>query len=228
MQIRFTTVPPRIDWKEKVAGRWIGRTVSVTSANLERYGVVAPSAGGPLTAWHAKRLMAALDRERRVAGVPKPLLTLSGSIEANLASLDCTVGMKERRERVLRRVAKHEAVTRPKAADISLLSFVGDIPLHAITSEKLLHYQKFLNQLGYAPMSIRDFLLDMRGLFEFAVRHKHMEESPEDGLRIPPSEPRDDVTSRACAVALGWQSIGAEIRSVLSSKREPDRIFAQR
>lgn len=192
MQIRFTN-PPRIEWKEKVNGRWIGRTLSVTPDNLERYGVAAQNANAPVTAWHAKRLMAALERERLVVGAPKHQLTLSGLIEAYLGSLDCTIGMKERRERVLRRVAKEKAVTAPKALDISLLTFVGDLPLRAITSEKLVHYQKFLNGRGYAPMSVRDFLLDVRGLFRFAVKHKYLEESPAEGLRIPPSEPRDDV-----------------------------------
>lgn len=193
MQIRFTTDPPRIEWKEKVDGRWVGRTVSVTAANLERYGVVAPNAGGKVTPWHAKRLMAALARDGQIAAAPKPLMTLSGLIEAYLTSLECTVGMKERRERVLRRVAKPTIATKPKAADISLLSYLGDVPLRSITSEKLVHYQNFLSQHGYAPMSLRDFLLDVRGLFRFAVRHKYMEESPAEGLRIPASEPRDDV-----------------------------------
>ena len=46
MQIRSTNLP-RIEWKEKVDGRWIGRTLSVTPDDLERDGVAVPNADGP-------------------------------------------------------------------------------------------------------------------------------------------------------------------------------------
>lgn len=42
MQIRSTTDPPRIEWKEMVTGR----TVTVTLPSLERYGVVERDANG--------------------------------------------------------------------------------------------------------------------------------------------------------------------------------------
>lgn len=192
MQIRFTTDPPRIEWKEKVADRWVGRTVSVTPENLERFGVSAP-ANGPVTTWHAKRLLAALQRERRVSNAPKPLMTLAGLIDVYLSNLFATKGTIERRERVLRRAAKKPAGTQPKAANISLLSFVGDVPLRSITSETLLRYQNSLQAADYSPMTVRDYLLDVRHLLNYAVRHGYLETSPAAELRIPASEPNEDI-----------------------------------
>jgi hypothetical protein len=156
--------PPRIEWKEKCGARWVGRSLSVTREALVRFGVSAPPAGKSPTAWHAKRLMAALRRHTAEAP-PRGELQLFELLEVYFENLRCKKSTRERRERVLRRSAYETLATRPKVADISLITHLGGCPIGRVSAEDLLRYQNLLEDAGYSPMSIRSYLLDVRNFF---------------------------------------------------------------
>ncbi len=201
MQIRHTS-PPQIVWKERVGDRWVGRTLTVNAKNLEAYGIAAPASRDrkAITPWHAKRLLNVLrdlERETREKGHDRLRITLREMIDIFLTNMRVAPGFGRRRERALRSGAKitideKGKEKRPpnlKHVDISLLSSVGDLPLRSITSEHVLRHQRFLESQGYAPMSVRGFLLDVRALFNYAVRHNYLDRSPAERVTLPPSEP---------------------------------------
>lgn len=203
MQIRHTS-PPRIEWKERVGDRWVGRTLTVNARNLEAYGIAAPADPKAISGWHAKRLLTvltALQREAREDGHDRLRITLREMIDIYLSNLRVAEGFKRRRERALRSPAKIEVdekgnEKRPpnlRNRNISFLSFVGEIPLRAVTSEHVLRFQRFLEAQGYAPMSVRGFLLDVRAMLNYAVRHNYLDRSPADRVTLPANEPRSGL-----------------------------------
>ncbi|MFG0317367.1 MAG: tyrosine-type recombinase/integrase [Planctomycetota bacterium JB042] len=195
MRIRDSK-PPLIEWKEFVDGRWVGRSMTVSPRNLRRFGLRAPGSPKGITRRHAERLKDAVERALQLAeehGLDGPLVPLSHVIDTHLETLRCSANYRRRRERALKSPAKDDDVPHLKAKDISLLTFTGDVPIRSVTSEQLLRYQNMLEDHGYAPMSVRGFLRDVRALFNFAVRHGYLERSPADTLRMPPNEPADGV-----------------------------------
>jgi len=195
MNIRDTK-PPRIEWKEFVDGRWVGRTMTVSPRNLDKFGLRVPATQKGITRKHAERLRDALERALRDSkenGLNGPFAQLSHVIDVHLDTVRCSESYRRRRERALKSPAKNDDAPHLKAKDISLLTHVGDVPIRSVTSEQLLRYQNMLEDKGYAPMSIRGFLRDVRAMFNFAVRHGYLDRNPADALRMPPNEPADGI-----------------------------------
>ena len=195
MNVRTVNGSFRIEWKEKSRDRWIGRTLSVSRKNLQRHGVQPPGPGKPVREWHAQRLLAAVQRSLGEASEPdrNRVVLLTEMIDVFLDELRCTEKSRQKREQVLRRPAIDSPCAHPKLRDISLLTFLGDLPLTEIESEDLVKYRNFLADAGYSSMSVRDYVVIVRTLFSFGVRHGYLDKNPASEVRLPPSEPSEEI-----------------------------------
>lgn len=192
MKIRYTT-PPRIEWKEKVGSRWVGRTLSVSPKNLRKYGIPAPASKEEVTSWHAKRLLAVLKQMGEEDEFTQKDLSLTEMIEVFLSNFRGTPGNRQRKERVFFRPATNITGQICKGLDISLVSFLGNVMLDAVTGEDLVRYQNFLVDRGYSSMSVRGYLVDVRTLFNYAVRHGYVLTSAARSIKLPASDPSEEI-----------------------------------